>query len=128
MVGDADWAIYSDESYYNYGVARGVGAVSLRLSDAARLSEELASLLRTSGVRELKWEKVRTARMAFAARKALEWTLDHALKGDVWVETLTWEVTSAEAGRARRPSLAALRDAYTALLASMIVRRNTDAA
>src|SRR5262249_1650699 len=122
------WAIYSDESHYNYGAVRGVGAVSLRMADAERLSEELASLLHMSGVRELKWEKVRTARMAFAARKALVWALDRALDGELEIETLTWNTTTAEASRARRPSLATLREAYTTLLASVIARRATSSA
>jgi hypothetical protein len=120
---DADWAIYSDESSYNYGAVRGVGAVSLRLDSAPRLDAELASLLRASDVRELKWEKVRTARTAFAAEKALAWALDHALDGALWIETLTWEVTSAAASRARRPALATLRDGYTTLLTSAMARQ-----
>jgi hypothetical protein len=82
---DADWAIYGDESSYNYGAVRGVGAVSLRLDDSARLDNELTVLLRESGVRELKWEKVRTARTTFAAEKTLAWALDHALGGALWV-------------------------------------------
>jgi hypothetical protein len=122
MTSDAGWVIYSDESSYNYGAVRGVGAVSLRGDDAARLSAELASLLRASSVRELKWEKVRTARGAFAARKALTWALDHALGGELWIETLTWEVTSAAASRARRPTLTQLRSAYTTLLRSVMAR------
>jgi hypothetical protein len=124
MTSDAGWAIYSDESSYNYGAVRGVCAVSLRVDDSARLGEELASLLRTSSVRELKWEKVRTARMAFAAKKALTWALDHALDGELWIETVTWEVSSAAASRARRPTLTQLHSAYTALLSSVIARHS----
>ena len=124
MAEGADWAIYSDESSYNYGAVRGVGAVSLRLDNAPRLDAELASLLRASDVRELKWEKVRTARTAFAAEKALAWALDHALGGALWIETLTWEVTSAAASRARRPALATLRDGYTTLLTSVMARQS----
>jgi hypothetical protein len=119
---DETWAIYSDESHFNYGAVRGVGAVSLRLDDADRLVAELAELLAGSGVHELKWEKVRTARLAFAATKALEWALDHALDGALWIETLTWDATGAEASRARRPTLAQLRSSYQALLASVIAR------
>jgi hypothetical protein len=122
MTSDAGWVIYSNESSYNYGAVRGVGAVSLRLDVSARLGEELASLLRASSVRELKWEKVRTARVAFAAQKALTWALDHALDGELWIETLTWEVTSAAASRARRPTLAQLHNAYTTLLSSVMAR------
>jgi hypothetical protein len=121
---DADWAIYGDESSYNYGAVRGVGAVSLRLDDSARLDNELTVLLRESGVRELKWEKVRTARTTFAAEKTLAWALDHALGGALWIETLTWEVTSAAASRARRPALATLRDVYTTLLTSVMARQS----
>jgi hypothetical protein len=126
MTSDATWVIYSDESSYNYGVVRGVGAVSLRVDDAARLGDELATLIRGSGMRELKWEKVRTARGAFAAQKALIWALDHALDhaldGELRIETLTWEVTSAAASRARRPTLSQLHSAYTALLSSVMAR------
>ncbi|HEY7019499.1 MAG TPA: hypothetical protein VH349_00180 [Ktedonobacterales bacterium] len=122
MTSDAGWVIYGDESSYNYGAVRGVGAVSLRLDDSARLGEELASLLRASSVRELKWEKVRTARAAFAAQKALTWALDHALDGELWIETVTWEVSSAAASRARRPALTQLRNAYTTLLSSVMTR------
>jgi hypothetical protein len=124
MTSGAGWVIYSDESSYNYGAVRGVGAVSLRVDDSARLGEELASLLRASSVRELKWEKVRTARTAFAAQKALTWALDHALDGELWIETLTWEVTSAAASRARRPTLTQLRNAYTTLLSSVMARHS----
>jgi hypothetical protein len=35
MTSDAGWVIYSDESSYNYGAVRGVGAVSLRVDDSA---------------------------------------------------------------------------------------------
>jgi hypothetical protein len=122
MTSDAGWVIYGDESSYNYGAVRGVAAVSLRLEDSARLGEELASLLQASSVRELKWEKVRTARVAFAAQKALTWALDHALDGELEIETLTWEVTSAAASRARRPALTLLRNAYTTLLSSAMAR------
>ncbi len=122
MTSDAGWVIYSDESSYNYGAVRGVGAVSLRVDNSARLGEELASLLRASSVRELKWEKVRTARAAFAAQKALTWALNHALDDELWIETLTWEVTSAAASRARRPALTQLRNAYTTLLSSVMTR------
>jgi hypothetical protein len=122
MTSDAGWVIYSDESSYNYGAVRGVGAVSLRVDDTARVGEELASLLRASSVRELKWEKVRTARGTFAAQKALTWALDQALDGKLWIETLTWEVTSAAASRARRPTLTRLRTAYTTLLCNVMAR------
>ena len=124
MTSDAGWVIYGDESSYNYGAVRGVGAVSLRVDDSARLGAELASLLQASSVRELKWEKVRTARTAFAAQKALTWALDHALDGELEIETLTWEVTSAEASRARRPALTQLRNAYTTLLSSAMARHS----
>jgi hypothetical protein len=127
MTGDGNWVIYSDESSYNYGAVRGVGAVSLRLDDAVRLSAALAGLLRASGLRELKWEKVRTARTTFAAEKALSWALDHALEGELWVETLTWDVTGATASRARRPALAHLREAYATLLTSVIARHTRSA-
>jgi hypothetical protein len=119
----AAWAIYSDESSYNYGAVRGVGAVCARLDDTSRLDAELADLLEASGIHELKWEKVRTARATFTAEKGLAWALDHALSGDLWIETLTWEVASAAASRARRPSLANLRDSYTTLLVNVMARQ-----
>jgi hypothetical protein len=122
MTSEAGWVIYSDESSYNYGAVRGVGAVSLRVDDTERLGDELTVLIRESGMRELKWEKVRTARGAFAAQKALTWALDHALDGELWIETLTWEVTSAAASRARKSTLTQLHSAYTALLSSAIAR------
>jgi hypothetical protein len=127
MTGDERWGVYSDESSYNYGAVRGVGAVSLRLDDTERLSAALAGLLHASGLRELKWEKVRTARTAFAAEKALSWALDRALDGELWIETLNWEVTSAAASRARRPALTHLRDGYAALLTSVIARHTHSA-
>jgi len=122
MTSDAGWVIHSDESSYNYGAVRGVGAVSLRVDDAARLGDELTMLMHESGMRELKWEKVRTARGAFAAQKALTWALDHALDGGLWIETLTWAVTSAAASRARRPILTQLQGAYTTLLSNVMAR------
>jgi hypothetical protein len=120
----AVWIIYSDESRFNYGAVRGVGAVSLRRDDSSRLSDELARLLSDAGLREMKWEKVRTGRAASAAGKALEWALEHALRGELEVETLTWDATTSEASRARTRALAQLHAVYQTLLASVIARHS----
>ena len=114
---------FCDETRYNVGRVRGLGMVSAPVSEMARLEGELRALLDASNVAECKWEKVRSARAAFAAAKLLRWGLDRAQEGLLRVDTLTWQAESDTQRAAALPYRARLRQMYARLLGVILPRR-----
>jgi hypothetical protein len=115
----ATHAAYSDETRYNYGRVRGLGLLSLPISEVPVLSGEVRALLDSSGVAECKWERIRSARGRFAAAKLLTWATQAASAGRLRVDVLTWD---AEDGAAL-PHLARLRQQYARLVGEILPRR-----
>lgn len=107
---------YADEAQYNFGRHRGVGVVSLRRAAAVTLGDELRALVSASNVKECKWEKLRSARMRFAAEKLISWALDHATAGALRVDVLTWDVDDRLHSGHGPHYLANLRQMYLRIL------------
>lgn len=119
-------AAYSDEAQYNFGRYRGLGMVTLPIAEAAALSEELRALLASSGMSELKWEKIRSGRGRLAATKLLAWAMERALAGRLRIDTLTWDVEEnpqhGQDGYVGRHVLR-LQQMYTYLLTTTLTQR-----
>ena len=117
---------YSDEAQYNFGRYRGLGMVTLPIAEAAALSDELQGLLASSGMSELKWEKIRSGRGRLAAAKLLAWAVEHALAGRLRIDTLTWDVEEnpqrGQEGYVGR-HVRRLQQMYTHLLTTTLARR-----
>src|SRR5262245_61042412 len=87
----ATHAAYTDEAQYNTGRYRGLGMVGAQAKDGEALRAEVLELLRTSGVAEGKWEKLRSAKTRFVAEKLLDWATSAALADRLRVDVLTWD-------------------------------------
>lgn len=119
-------AAYSDEAQYNFGRYRGLGVVTLPITEATALSDELRGLLAASGMSELKWEKIRSGRGRLATAKLLAWAVEHALAGRLRIDTLTWDVEEnpqrGQEGYVGR-HVRRLQQMYTYLLTTTLARR-----
>lgn len=90
-VGEPTHIAYADETKYNTGRHRGLALVTLRQKDDGRLSGELRKLLQESGVSELKWRRLDSAKDRFAALKMLDCAIKRAVEGLLRVDALTWD-------------------------------------
>src|SRR5215472_14339151 len=117
----ATHAAYTDETQYNVGQVRGLGMVSVRAEDATALAGEVRSILAPSGVRECKWEKLRSAKTRFAGSTLLRWSVDRALASALRIDTLTWDVGTSQPQSA--PHMKRLHAMYADLLSRILPLR-----
>lgn len=119
MRASARFVAYSDESAFNWGRIRGVGAISMHLASAGQLEAEVVEILTASGVREFKWEQTRTARLAFVAQKLVNWVIERALAGQLRIDVLSWDTGDAASSRLGAPTLTRFSAMYQRLLATV---------
>jgi hypothetical protein len=113
---------YTDEAQFNFGRYRGLAMISLPKLYAPALGRSLQRLLLDSDLAECKWEKMRSARMYFAGRKLLGWTILQAERSRLRVDTLTWDTLAATRSGQGVPHVANLRRMYRALLEEVLPR------
>jgi len=82
---------FSDESNWNSGRYRSIGMLSAARADALALHQETLRLLRESGVDELKWKKIRTAKYRFAAQKLIDACGKAISDGHLRIDVLVWD-------------------------------------
>jgi len=117
---------YSDEARYNVGRYRGLGLVTLPIAEATSLSDELRAIIASSGMTEIKWEKLRSGRARLAAAKLITWAIDHATAGRLCIDALTWDVAeNPQTGHVGYVGhhLRNLQHMYTYLLSDMLLQR-----
>jgi len=84
---------FSDESQYNTGRFRAIAAVSVDAGRVSEHSKSLARLISEAGCRELKWEKVRTARDREAVLACFRWLFQQL--DSISCDVLMWDVEDA---------------------------------
>jgi hypothetical protein len=82
---------FSDESNWNSGRFRSIGMLSASRSDALSLHYELSTLLSQSQVKELKWNKIRTAKYRFASQKVIDSCARSLSDGRLKIDILIWD-------------------------------------
>jgi hypothetical protein len=114
---------FCDESSYNVGRYRGVALVSMPVKCFPEYSETIQTLLERSNVSELKWYELSSARMRFAARDVISYTLDYAKCGKLRVDVLTWDTYDNRHSVPKRDDLLNLAKMHYHLLNNVIIRR-----
>lgn len=114
---------FSDESKYNVGRYRAISLVSMHASFFDSFMELLQRILEESGVTELKWHDLASAKMRFAVIKALDCTLECAESGQLRVDTLIWDVQDARHNVLKRDDLQNFQRMYYHLLNNVIIRK-----
>jgi hypothetical protein len=111
---------YSDETHHNLGRFKGIGVVTAAINHATQASEEVKAILVTANVRELKWEKLRTARDRLAAIRVADWLFSRidVLRADV----LTWDIEDARHRLSGRDDVANLHRMYHHLMNNVLRR------
>ncbi|MEM7769232.1 MAG: DUF3800 domain-containing protein [Cyanobacteria bacterium P01_A01_bin.37] len=114
---------FADESKYNIGRYRGLGAVSLRYADFPKVKADLQKLIADSGITEFKWKKMGGADKRFAARKLLQYAVEQVHQGVLRIDVLTWDTHDARHDIRGRDDLANLQRMYHHLLKNVMRER-----
>jgi hypothetical protein len=114
MVVEVTHVAYSDETHHNVGRFKGIGVVTATIDHAAQASEEVKVILATANVRELKWEKLRTARDRLAAIRVTDWLFSRI--NVLRVDVLTWDIEDPRHKLRGRDDVANLHRMYYHLM------------
>jgi hypothetical protein len=117
---------FGDESHWNVGRHRGLGLVTLKVEDLEPLKAELLTILQESGVRELKWHKLGSARDRFAALKLCGFAVQAACQGRLRVDVLTWDTQDERHQVQARDDVANLQRMYYKLFKNVLQERWPD--
>ena len=118
--------IFADESKWNTGRYRALGAVSIRVDRCILLSKKIAELLNESDVRELRWSKIANAKYRFAAEKIINLVIDHAVVGGLRVDVLSWDIEDERHRIKGRDDIENLHRMYHHLLKNIMKERWED--
>jgi hypothetical protein len=114
---------FSDESNWNTGQYRSIGMLSGPRSDALLLHREITRILSESDVRELKWNKIRTAKYRLAAQKAIDAWAGGVSDRQLRIDVLIWD-SHDNRHSVRNPDLEAnLQIMYFHLFRNVMSRR-----
>lgn len=117
---------YMDETHYNVGKYRGVALVSVRDEEASSYKTEITRILADSRVSELKWHKLDSARMRFAAQKVLALILHGASGSVLRADVLLWDTQDKRHLVRGRDDIANLQRMYYHLLKHVLRNRWPD--
>jgi hypothetical protein len=119
----ASYCGFCDESQYNVGRFRAISMVSMDTSFFPSYADTLQEILDESGISELKWHDLASAKMRFAAIKSLDCTLDRAESGKLRVDTLIWDVQDTRHCVLKRDDIQNLQRMYYHLLNNVLVKK-----
>lgn len=100
-----------------------MGIVTLEQSSVEKLRREFSNLLTSSGVQEMKWQKVRNARGRFAATKLFDSALEAARGGKFRVDVLIWDTHDERHAITGRDDTENLHRMYYHLLKNVLTYR-----
>ena len=114
---------FVDESYHHDGRYRGLGVVSLRYCDYQATTSNLAEILKESGIKEFKWNKLKSARERLAALKLIKYAIDNAACGSMRFDILIWDIEDSRHKISKRDDIANLHRMYHHLLKNVLRQR-----
>jgi hypothetical protein len=86
-----EYTVYSDESYSSAERYRSIGAVSIPRCSTEEISNDIASILISSGVHEFKWKKLKDAKYRFCALKLIDYILQNINPQSLRIDVITWD-------------------------------------
>lgn len=82
---------YADESYITNNRFRSISFFSFNSEQKEMLNSVLYEILVISDVKELKWEKLKSAKYKFCALKVLDSIFDHIETASIRIDTIIWD-------------------------------------
>lgn len=82
---------FSDESNWNVGRFRSLALVTLSMAKLETLQSNLQQMLKDYGIKEFKWQKLRSTQTRVAALKICDYTIGRVRAGDLRIDVLVWD-------------------------------------
>lgn len=86
------YVAFTDECSWNVGRYRSISSASMPTDIARSMHIELCKLANESNINELKWTKLSSAKMRFAAEKYINCALSDRYRRHLRIDTLTWNI------------------------------------
>lgn len=120
---EATHVAFSDESHYTQGRYRSLGVVSTPMANLGRVASDFAARLDGSGITELKWAKLHSARDRFAAEKAVEYAVGCACAKLLRIDVLIWDTRDSRHQVRQRDDLGNLARMYHHIFHDVLSKR-----
>lgn len=114
---------FGDESNWNKGRFRSIGLVTTTVAALDDLNRQLTQILADSGVSEFKWQKLRQACERSAAKKMCDLAVAAALRQQVRVDVLIWDIQDSRHKVPGRDDIANLQRMYYHLFSNVLRAR-----
>lgn len=114
---------YADETSYNIGRYRGVALVTMSLQTAKQTTHDFAEVLNKSGINELKWSYLKSARNRFATIEMIDLIINLIVDNEVRIDAITWDIEDTRHKIRRRSDIRNLRRMYYFLFKNALVWR-----
>lgn len=92
MINTISHVAYSDESNWNDKQFRSICLISMPIEVRKDFEKEIQRELSSSGVTELKWEKIKSAKYRFAAEKVINKTINYNALKKIRLDILCWDI------------------------------------
>ena len=120
---DVTHTAFSDESNYNSGPVRSVATITIEERERARVEQVVKEIIQTSGLKELKWKSLRSARDRFAALDVARFILSVAGDGKARIDAMSWRGAIPSDLKTQRAPVASLEVMYYHLFRTVFNRR-----
>lgn len=118
-----DHLAYADETHHNIGRYRGIGLITLASPEAGAIIQRLTQLLNDLAIREFKWGRLRSAKHRFAAMELLNYVIPLAVRGNLRVDVLSWDIEDSRHKVPGRDDLRNLQRMYYFLFRNVLSQR-----
>jgi hypothetical protein len=122
----ASHVAFSDESCFNDRRYRSIAVVSLSRQHSLTLHHELRSLLQECGIRELRWQRVSSARERFGAIRIIDRLFQELENRRIRIDSLIWDTHDSRHQVQGRNELGNLQRMYYHLFKDVLTRRWRD--
>ena len=114
---------FSDESHQNTGQFRGLGLLTATKPKAQEIGRVMQGVLLESGLKEFKWERLKTQKVLFAAKKIVDLLVGVVEREQVRIDVLVWDTRDGRHDIKGRDDRANLERMYYHLLKTVLVKR-----
>lgn len=122
-----EYVVFTDESYISAERYRSIGALSLHRGFYEELNKNLQKILEDSGVKELKWQKIKSAKHKLCAKKTLEWLLPQVRPMGLRFDVLVWDTHDSRHDVQKRDDTANFERMFFHLLKFIMLKREKKA-
>ena len=112
---------YSDESSHNQGFYGAISLISLEKELSKEMNNKIKSILETSNVAELKWNKIRSAKHRYCAFKVIDYLFSVPWTNRFRIDVVIWNIQERKR-KYSQDDIASLKRMYHHIFKNIVQR------